>query len=357
MKINIYAAHLFIVIASTFISYTAFSQSYPITPLSDSALKAPLIINKQGSFFVGGQDVESSTLSTMPAFGSKGTITLDQMYVAYQIPVKAKSTSVVLIHGCCLTGKTWESTPDNRMGWNEYFVRKGFPTYVIDQVGRGRSAVNAASQINAVKTNQIPPEKLPTVIAASHEGAWQIFRFGDEYPKTFENQRFPITAQKGLWQQMVADWYYGLEEPNATPIALSMLSKELKKTVLISHSQSGIFPFNSAKISNDGIAGIISIEPAACPPADSDLTPYLKIPSLVMFGDFVELSTRWAPRLKACREFVTKVNAQGGKAELLVLPEIGIKGNTHMLMQDDNSIELAALLSTWIEKHITSKNQ
>ena len=154
---------------------------------------------------------------------------------------------------------------------------------------------------------------------------------------------------------MVADWYYGLEEPNATPIALSTLSKELKKTVLISHSQSGIFPFNSAKISNDGIAGIISIEPAACPSADSDLTPYLKIPSLIMFGDFVELSTRWAPRLKACREFVAKVNAQGGKAELLVLPEIGIKGNTHMLMQDNNSIELAALLSTWIEKRLSIK--
>ena len=357
MKIHVYAARLFILMASTFIAHYAFSQNYPITPLSDSAQKAPLIINKQGSFFVGGQDVTSDTLSTLPAFGSKGTITLDQMYVAYQIPVKARSTSVVLIHGCCLTGKTWESTPDNRMGWNEYFVRRGFPTYVIDQVGRGRSAVNAASQINAVKTNQVPPEKLPTVIAASHEGAWQIFRFGAEYPKTFEGQRFPIAAQQGLWQQMVADWYYGMEEPNATPMALSTLSKELKKTVLISHSQSGIFPFNSAKISNDGIAGIISIEPAACPSADSDLTPYLKIPSLVMFGDFVELSTRWAPRLKACREFVTKVNAQGGKAELLVLPEIGIKGNTHMLMQDNNSIELAALLSTWIENHIPSKKQ
>ena len=143
MKINIYVARLFISMVSICIAHSAFSQNYPIKPLSDSSLKAPLVINKQGSFFVGGQDVTSDTLSTMSAFGSKGTITLDQMYVAYQIPVKAKSTSVILIHGCCLTGKTWESTPDNRMGWNEYFVRRGFPTYVIDQVGRGRSAVNA----------------------------------------------------------------------------------------------------------------------------------------------------------------------------------------------------------------------
>jgi pimeloyl-ACP methyl ester carboxylesterase len=355
MKINFYATRLLILMSSIFIAYSAYSQSYPITPLSNSALKAPLVINKQGSFFIGGHDVASDTLSTIPAFGAKGTITLDQMYVAYQIPFKAKSTSVVLVHGCCLTGKTWESTPDNRMGWSEYFIRRGFPTYVIDQVGRGRSAVNSASQINAVKTSQVSPEKLPTVIAASHEGAWQIFRFGAVYPETFENQRFPIFAERGLWQQMVADWNLALDEPNATPIALSALSKELKKTVLISHSESGIFPFNSAKISNDGIAGIISIEPAACPPADSDLTPYIKIPSLVMFGDFVDQSTRWAPRLKACREFVNKVNAQGGKAELLVLPEIGINGNTHMMMQDNNSIELAALLSTWIENRLSVK--
>jgi pimeloyl-ACP methyl ester carboxylesterase len=355
MKFENYTARLLIFMASAWMSHSAFSQTFPIKHLSDSALKAPLIIQKQGSFFVGGQDVTSDTLSTLPAFASKGTITLDQMYVAYQTPVHAKSPSIVLIHGCCLTGKTWESTPDNRMGWNEYFVRRGFSTYVIDQVGRGRSAVNVASAINAVKTNQVSPEKLPTVIAASHEGAWQIFRFGAEYPKTFENQRFPISAQQGLWQQMVADWYYGLDEPNITPMALSTLSKELKKTVLISHSQSGIFPFSTAKISNEGIVGMISIEPAACPAADSDLTPYLKIPSLVMFGDFVELSPRWAPRLKACKEFVSKVNAQGGKAEILVLPEIGIKGNTHMLMQDNNSLELAALLSTWIERHISMK--
>ena len=47
---------------------------------------------------------------------------------------------LVLIHGCCLTGKTWETTPDGRMGWDEYLVRRGFPTYVIDQAWRGRSA-------------------------------------------------------------------------------------------------------------------------------------------------------------------------------------------------------------------------
>ena len=39
----------------------------------------PLTIARQGSFFVGGRDVKSDTLSTLPAYASSGTITIDQM--------------------------------------------------------------------------------------------------------------------------------------------------------------------------------------------------------------------------------------------------------------------------------------
>jgi hypothetical protein len=44
----------------------------------------------------------------------------------------------------------------------------------------------------------------------------------------------------------------------------------------------------------------------------------------------------------------------GGKAELLVLSEIGIMGSTHMLMQDDNSLDIADILLDWIGKHVTA---
>ena len=73
---------------------------------------------------------------------------------------------------------------------------------------------------------------------------------------------------------------------------------------------------------------------------------------LVLFGDYVDQSPRWAPRLAACRAFVAAADAAGGKAELIVLPEIGIHGNTHMMMQDRNNLEIAALVDRWIERHI-----
>ena len=47
------------------------------------------------------------------------------------------------MHGCCLSTKSWQTTPDGRMGWDEYFVRQGFDTYMIDQVSRARSGFDA----------------------------------------------------------------------------------------------------------------------------------------------------------------------------------------------------------------------
>jgi hypothetical protein len=79
----------------------------------------PLTIAKQGSFFVGGHDVQSDALSTIANFASSGTISVDQVYVRYQTPVRPARYSITLIHGCCLSGKSWETTPDGRMGWDE----------------------------------------------------------------------------------------------------------------------------------------------------------------------------------------------------------------------------------------------
>jgi hypothetical protein len=312
---------------------------------------APLTLARQGSFFLGGREVTSDTLSTLPAYAPSGTITVEQMYVRYQVPVNPRSLSLALVHGCCLTGKTWESTPDGRMGWDEYFVRSGFPTYVVDQAARGRSAATPAA-INAVKMGKAPVSTLPTVYSVGHADAWMVFRFGATYPQVFPGLRFPLEAQNEFWKQMVPDWINTLPTPNPTVPALSELARRVKNTVLVSHSQSGIYPFQTAALDRDGIAGIVSIEPGTCPAANGDLKPYVGLPILVLWGDYVDLSPRWAPRFKACREFIEAVNKVGGKAEMISLPDLGIKGNSHMLMQDRNSLELAGWLVGWLDRNV-----
>ncbi len=321
-------------------------------PVAPDAEAGPLTIARQGSFFVGGRDVSADTLSTLPAYAASGTITVDQMYVHYQVPVAPGAhPPLTFIHGCCLTGKTWETTPDGRMGWDEHFVRKGYPVYVIDQVWRGRSAASPVA-INAVKTGKAPTDQLPIVFSAGREAAWAIFRFGPAYPQVFAGMQFPVEAQSEFWKQMVPDWSANLATPNPTVPALSALAQQLGGTVLISHSQAGIYPFQAAALSTNGIAGIIALEPGACPAATDDMTPYKALPILVLFGDHVDEFPRWAPRLVGCRAFVQAANAAGGAAQLIVLPDLGIHGNSHMMMQDKNNLQVADVLDDWMTRQV-----
>jgi hypothetical protein len=136
--------------------------------------KKPLVLKDQGSFFVGG---ETKKLTSTPP----SDITVNQMYVQYQTPVTGEQHApVVMVHGCCLSSKTWETTPDGRMGWSEYFVRKNRSVYLADQVSRARSGFDG-SIIGAVKSGSVPPSQLPNVLTASHQVAWSVFRFGPSF--------------------------------------------------------------------------------------------------------------------------------------------------------------------------------
>src|SRR5687768_3070582 len=78
----------------------------------------PLMLKAQGSFFVGGEKVEQSQ-GELGDLGPGGHITVNQMYVRYMVPQNGTGVPVVMIHGATLTGESWETTPDGRMGWDE----------------------------------------------------------------------------------------------------------------------------------------------------------------------------------------------------------------------------------------------
>ncbi len=63
-----------------------------------------------------------------------------------------------------------------------------------------------------------------------------------------------------------------------------------------------------------------------------------------------------APKLQLCRKFVRAANAAGAKAELTVLPDVGVHCNSHMLMQDKNSLTIAHWLVGWINAHVGSRH-
>ncbi len=88
------------------------------------------------------------TYDTAPSAGTPTTMS-GQMHVFYQLPVSPNNHSwswkrdgrvpIIMIHGSQQTGANFLGTPDGRPGWAAYFVAHGWPVYVIDQPGRGKS--------------------------------------------------------------------------------------------------------------------------------------------------------------------------------------------------------------------------
>ena len=137
-----------------------------------------------------------------------------------------------------------------------------------------------------------PPDQLPAVFSYGHEAAWTIFRFGPEYPKVYPGMRFPLNAIGEFWKQMVPDWVSSLPTPNPTVPALSNhCDPPSGGTVLMSHSQSGVYPFQTAALNTKGIVGIVpSSQAPASILSSGDLAPYTKLP--ILWGDCTWSSRR-----------------------------------------------------------------
>src|SRR5215813_13689340 len=157
------------------------------------SLGGPLELQDEGSFFVNGRPTQSTHPGTaVGGISQPGTITVNQMYVQYRIPKTVSGPAIVMVHGSGHSGATYETTPDGREGWATYFARKGFPVYVVDHAGRGRSGFDptpinrARSQGNAAAVPDIP--------LTTRERAWESFRLGPRYPDFYPGSQFPTNA-------------------------------------------------------------------------------------------------------------------------------------------------------------------
>lgn len=321
----------------------------------------PLVLKAQGSFFVGGEKAEQ-TRGELGDLGPGGHITVNQMYVRYMVPQGGDgNVPVVMLHGATLTGKSWETTPDGRMGWDEYFVRKGHPVYVPDQVGRGRSGFNQAV-FNNVRAGGVPPANQPSWLRFSDEGVWPNFRFGTNPGLPFPDSQFPLTAVDELSKQGVPDVSRGLPTPNPNFKALADLAGQLGGAVLMGHSQSGSFPLEAALLDPAASRGLVLVEPGRCPEYSPEQVATLaKVPVLVVFGDHRDNPTgiptlpTWQARFEACQALIARLKGTGGRAEMLDPTERGIRGNSHMIMQDKNHLQIADLILKWIDESVAKR--
>ena len=325
---------------------------------------APLVLKAQGSFFVGGEKVEQ-TQGELGDLGPGGHITVNQMYVRYMVPQGGDgNVPVVMVHGATLTGKSWETTPDGRMGWDEYFVRKGHPVYVPDQVGRGRSGFNQAV-FNNVRAGSAPANSLPRWIRFSDEVVWPNFRFGSKADAPYRGQSIPgdrrgRTVEAGCPRREF--WRRPHTEPHPQGVVGSRQSSEWRGAdgALAIGSVSpgrGAAESRGCQRARPRRAGWLSAEIHRRADQDAgDAAHSRGLRRSPRHTDGNRDPALVAALFEGCQALIGRLKAAGGQAEMLSPTESGIRGNSHMIMQDKNHLQIADLILKWIDERVSKRS-
>ena len=328
-----------------------------------------IVIREQGNFSAGGVTIQapgeyvSQNFDNWKPYPAGQTLRADHASVFYQIPADAKSHAIVFLHGAFGSGRCWSTTPDGRDGFANIFLKRGYPVYLIDQPRSGqagRSSIDGAISAN--------PD----------EAMWfEIWRMG-HWPDFFDGVQFPTDEESinQFFRCMTPDTGAYNDELSAKTTA--QVFERSGHGILVTHSRGGL-PGFLAPMHTDKIKAIAAYEPGAYPFPDGEVPEPMpsrtgtvsgvsvpveefmkltRIPIVIYFGDYIpsedditdDLGTEnWRVRLAMGRKFVECVNKHGGDAEVVSLPDLGIKGNTHFLFAEKNNVELADLLSEWLK--------
>ena len=322
---------------------------------SGCATHAPIALKSMGSFHIGGREVTISgkpvkdvtfTPGGVPAkVDPNGVYQVEQMYVQYFIPQQQRGALPLLMwHGGGLSGVTYETTPDGREGWMNYFIKKGWAVYNSDAVERGRAG-----------WAMYPDVFKGEPVFLTKENPFERFRIGagpGSYNKDPAKMKmkpggqFPAEGYDNFTKQGVPRW---TTTDDAIIRAYTELVDKVCPCVVLIHSQSGSFGQKVAQARPDKVKALVLVEPSA--PGDSNLAGNLKnTPILALYGDYIEEDPRW-PAIRANEiKFLEQVKAAGGRFDVIDLPKIGIRGNSHMIMMDKNSDQVADLIQEWLAK-------
>lgn len=324
---------------------------------------APIVIEKQGSFSAGGRTIATPGTFNNNAPSQEGqSIHGDHLYAFYQIPQNPKPYPIVMLHGAFQSGRSWETTPDGREGFQTIFLRRAFPVYIVDQPRRGRAGNSTVgATIDPTPYDQLFFDQFRIGIWPNYYDNVQF----DRDPKTLDQFLSSVTPNTGPY------------DPGVISDAVSALFDRIGAGILFTHSQGG-GPGWLTAIKNPNVKGVVAFEPGSgfifpegeapqpMPSAAgtlsaetvplSEFEKLTRIPIVIYYGDnFPTEPTKdrgqdnWRVRLAMAKLWVDAVNKHGGDAGLVHLPDIGIHGNTHFLFSDLNNVEIADLVSKFLD--------
>ena len=320
----------------------------------NTAPSVAMPIQEIGSFHVGGRtavlrglpkkEVRFTPTQPPTVIDPNGEFEVEQMYAHFTLladSAKRAAYPLVMIHGGGLSGVTWETKPDGKPGWQMFFLRQGYDVYVVDAVERGR-----ASWARYPEVFKSEP------IFRTKKEAWELFRFGPSYgagggtQEAYADTQFPVAHFDQFMKQGVPRW---VTNDVPTQAAYNALVEKVCPCVLMPHSQGSTFAYQAALKYPHLVKAVVGIEPSgALDPDKTDMTPLKNIPMLFVWGDKIRETARWGGIIASLKKMIAAQKAQQGVADEIDLPMMGIRGNSHMIMMDRNSDEVARLVDAWL---------
>lgn len=323
----------------------------PVAAHAQAPANPPVALADWGSFHIGGREVVIAGQPVREVLFSpggvparvdpNGTYLMGGMYAGYMIPAERRGTvPLMLWHGGGLSGVSWETTPDGRPGWQHFFVRRGWHTIVSDAVERGRSG-----------WTMIPDQTGGQPVFLTVDNPFERFRIGDGAGSfargaVLPGNQFPADRESymNFMRQIVPR--FTTTDALTLDAYLALLDRT-GPSVVVAHSQAGLFGWRAAQERPANVRALVLVEPAAV--GDPAKVAALRdVPVLMVFGDYIATDPRW-PTIRANGlRFAEAVRAAGGTVDVVDLPERGIRGNSHMIMMDRNSDAVAAVVGDWL---------
>ena len=144
---------------------------------------------------------------------------------------------------------------------------------------------------------------------------------------------------------------------------MGQLANQLGGAILVGHSESSSYPTMAAlQPGSNSVKGIIQIETGCFSNLTAaDINVLKNIPILIVEGDYTAPTTP-----ASCQTEMNQINGAGGDMSFARLPSLTagslypgspgpIFGNEHMMMLDNNNLQIADILIGWINHHVRPK--
>ena len=189
-------------------------------------------------------------------------------------------------------------------------------------------------------------------------------------PNWFEGVQFP-TKDREAWNQASRSRYLEfdtVENVQMQSDAAAKLMDRIGPSVALTNSAGGMRALLTALKTNN-IAGLVMYEnvgyvfPQGEGPGGpaggfglvevplEEFKKLTKFPIKIVWGDNVDKSATDPRFLAHSKLFAETINKYGGNAQVLMLPDAGLKGNTHIPFADMNNVAVADLLSMFLAKN------